>query len=217
MRMRNRSLVVLVPIVLIGAGVAHAGIRPLAAVPSVSEDLTVEYPQGSRDVASERGWLALDAYAGGPQPTARGRSNFLSSGNGEGFAQTMGLRVPDYLDDCDADGEPSVIALPESPSSLRLALSGLATLGVVRLLRGTRKLHFGQLPAWYHAECSPQVGRTRVLDLDLLTAPLPVFEFSQPVADPPVPLGFEGRDRSRRPADQCFLTTAAPRGPPTSR
>lgn len=111
------------------------------------------------------------------------------------------------------DDETTVLTVPPAPSSLKLILSGLVSLGAVQLARSMRQVHFAALPEWYHTACPDRVGIAVPLELDHATPPLCVFD--RPVAEP---------DRATHPRPVCVavwqpvyetvLTLTAPRSPP---
>lgn len=109
--------------------------------------------------------------------------------------------------------ETSVMTVPPAPSSLKLILSGLVSLGAVQLARSMRQVHLADLPEWYHTACPERIGDAVPLDLDHTTPPLCLFE--RPAIEP---------DRSLRPrpvlvaawqpVSQTVVTLTAPRSPP---
>jgi len=108
------------------------------------------------------------------------------------------------------------VPLPPGPTSVRLALVGLATLGAWGVGRSARNLHLGHLPDWYAADPA-QVGHATALDLNFRLAALPVCCFETPgdrEREKPAPerVWLEPASRFFR---ESFLATAGPRAPPS--
>ena len=61
--------------------------------------------------------------------------------------------------------------LPDAPSSLALALSAFATAGLYRVGRNIGRLHFSNLPEWYHTGGPPQIGYATPLQLNQAALP----------------------------------------------
>ena len=119
---------------------------------------------------------------------------------------------------CDAadDGEvaPTIRNLPASPSSAKLLLSALLSVGAWHLVRSPKNLHFADVPAWYHPGGPSQIGHATPFDLDFSSLPLCCFE--QPAGERPFLCRVQ-REEVPRQGLPCFLTITSPRGPPSSR
>lgn len=117
----------------------------------------------------------------------------------------------------EAAGE-AVIQLPAPPSGGVLTLTGLLTLGALRLGRSAGQMQWSQLPEWYHHAGPEQIGHRRAYDVtvDLVVslAALPACCFTQPFN--PQPTIHRGTQDAFIPLllPQCLPTLAAPRGPP---
>jgi hypothetical protein len=107
---------------------------------------------------------------------------------------------------------PQVRTLPPAPDSAALCLSALAGFGVWQLGRSARKLHFGALPSWYHADVV-QVGHSTPLDLEFSLAAMPACAFDAPAPQPAFAYRIPRELRSRL-RSQFFLLVESPRGPP---
>lgn len=135
---------------------------------------------------------------------ARTVSSFLSS---ETLSKVLESAAP----------APAVHSLPPPPSSLSIALSGLATFGALRLARQAKNIHLGAIPEWYHAGAPDQVGSVVRLDLSADQSLVPVCWY-EPILLPDV-----ARIQScsnLQPDDQprwqslYFISTTSPRSPP---
>ena len=113
------------------------------------------------------------------------------------------------------DGEvaPTIRNLPASPSSAKLLLSALLSVGAWHLVRSPKNLHFADVPAWYHPGGPSQIGHATPFDLDFSSLPLCCFE--QPAGERPFLCRVQ-REEVPRQGAQCFLTITSPRGPPSS-
>ena len=115
---------------------------------------------------------------------------------------------------CEPDGaeEPQPVhELPADPGGAGMFLVGLGCLGVVKLGRSARKLHFGDLPDWYHSGAPPRIGHTARLDPDFSTLTICLFV---KVHDAPTIRRVLGLTRCL-PCRMQFLPAAtAPRAPP---
>ncbi len=104
--------------------------------------------------------------------------------------------------------------LPPAPSSAKLFLSAMLSVGAWHVVRSARNLHFGALPEWYHEAAPAQIGHAVPFNLDLSLSALPLCRFERPAGLRPT---FERVARSFdfRRDHQCFLTVVDPRGPPS--
>ncbi len=100
--------------------------------------------------------------------------------------------------------------MPAAPGSTVLFLSALSSVGLWQLGRSARKVHFSNLPDWYHSGAPARIGHRSLFDLEFGGMPLAVF-------DEPVPPPFTGAFRRCEEAlsPQSWLAPACtPRGPP---
>lgn len=121
--------------------------------------------------------------------------------------RTLAPPAPAVADEATTD-------LPPPPSSLALALSGIAGLGAYQAGRSIRKLHISHLPEWYHADAT-QVGHVTPLQLEFDYSALPVCVFADP-SD--LGRGFSyriPREHRSRFVSEAFIPVTAPRAPPT--
>ena len=107
----------------------------------------------------------------------------------------------------------NVIQAPPAPGSAALFMWAVGGLGVWHLGRSARKIHFGDLPEWYHAGGPVQVGHATPLDLEFSTNALPVCAFAVPAGPQPILLR-SWREAPLRVDSQQFLRAVEPRGPP---
>ncbi len=106
--------------------------------------------------------------------------------------------------------------LPPAPSSLKLALGALASLGAYWLGRHTRP-HVAALPDWYHSGGPVQVRHATPLSLDFRLSALPISPFAVPTASAPArpPLRWLWLQPSIRVhLQESLLLLVNPRGPP---
>jgi len=123
--------------------------------------------------------------------------------------------APDFFQFDIRNSKSEVKQLPPAPDSAALFLCGLGTLGAFQLTRSARKLHWGNVPSWFHSGGPAQIGNSHALNPDLIDA-LPVCWIDQPTGERPLILDYIPREPRLRFGAQCFLTTTAPRAPPCS-
>ena len=181
------------------------GLVFLVAVQAARGDLTSSLP-------TSNGQLLAASSTAQLQPTELVQSSSQS-------LDDLGLDLWSIVDTAGGfeaadDGEvaPTIRNLPASPSSAKLLLSALLSVGAWHLVRSPRNLHFADVPAWYHPGGPSQIGHATPFDLDFSSLPLCCFE--QPTGERPFLYRVQREDVPRRDA-QCTLTTTAPRGPPT--
>lgn len=104
-------------------------------------------------------------------------------------------------------------AVPPAPSSLRLALVALASLGAYQAGRSLRRLSFADLPDWYH-DHARQVGHVTPLALDFNSHDLPVCRFDEPAEGPLLQPIYQFIPRVLGDPADAHLIRALPRGPP---
>ncbi len=148
-------------------------------------------------------------------PPAVSREEFLP-GESDGVDALCGDLLNAGFEQFDKDAPrwkaADIRELPPAPSSVRLFLSAMLSVGAWHLVRSARGIHFGALPEWYHEAAPDQIGYAVAFDLDFGT---PRYcRFDRPADLRP---GFARvpRDFDFRRYDQCFLTVVDTRGPPT--
>lgn len=114
-----------------------------------------------------------------------------------------------------AEQEPQARELPPASDSTLLYLSALGTLGLFQAGRSVRKIHFGNMPDWFHSGAPAQIGhvvRVESTDMSLMAvipAILSVYESdneNSPYTYQPV---YKHTLRS-----QYLSSARAPRAPP---
>ena len=66
----------------------------------------------------------------------------------------------------------TVTQLPAGPSSVSLFLFALGSCGAVRAGRSAKRLHFGLVPDWFHAEGPAQIGHASAIDITCDALPI---------------------------------------------
>lgn len=102
--------------------------------------------------------------------------------------------------------------LPPAPDSALLFLCGLGSAGMLQLGRSARKLHFADLPEWYHTGAPAQIGYSVPLDLNRINILSPCL-LDPPVNPQPV-LSYLHHEPLQRFDALCLIITSIPRGPP---
>lgn len=98
----------------------------------------------------------------------------------------------------------------QTPSSAALFLYALGSVGAWQLGRSARKLPFGCVPEWYHADAR-QIGHATPLDLSFPPAIVQVIASYLVDVAPP---GAAVTTRAARPRVHIALLTRTTRGPP---
>ncbi len=101
------------------------------------------------------------------------------------------------------------------PGGLAWVLSGMLSVGVLQVGRGTRHLHFAAVPEWYHDGGQTQVGHPAPFDFDWSRMPLCRFEQLASATGPLFLRLLRGERSARRDSQSSLLSVAAPRGPPS--
>lgn len=117
----------------------------------------------------------------------------------------------------ESSAAPAVQALPPPPSSLSIALSGLATFGAIRAIRQAKHIHLGAIPEWYHAEAPDRVGAAVRLDLSTDRGLVPMCWYEPIVSAVAVQYPtchMRQADDAPRWRSIHFIPTSAPRSPP---
>lgn len=113
------------------------------------------------------------------------------------------------------DLAPAVQNLPALPGSSGLFLSAMLSVGAWHAVRRTGNLHFGHLPAWYHAEGPLQIGHRVAFDPANAFDAVPVCLFEVPgVVVEPESVQRDSRELHGFLRAQQFLSPTFPRGPP---
>ncbi len=196
--MKLARAILIVAIVLTGAHAARA-------------DLCIDAPEPGRAVS----WpvRALPANAPADQAALNddaGTPCLSASHTVADFELLLSGSEPFWPRSAGADAQ--VRELPPSPSSARLFLSAMLSIGAWHVVRTAGSVHFGALPEWYHAGGPAQVGHAVPFDLDFSVSPLCCFV--QPAGERPYLYRVRRELRPRCDAQELVLIIAAPRGPP---
>lgn len=103
--------------------------------------------------------------------------------------------------------------LPAPPDSAAMVLGAFGGLGVWQLGRSARKLHFGQVPEWFHAEGPERIGHSVAARPDLVLD-VSVSEYNRPLEAVVPNFALVRRDVPAILIEHIILSVEGPRAPP---
>jgi len=192
--MKGLQIIVALAVVFGPAGLVHGDLSP---APWPTSDLNATATVGSPS----------------PQKINNQQSTIRNSCREQFTPLFAADNAPDFFQFDIRNSESEVKQLPPAPDSAALFLCGLGTLGALQLTRSAKKLHWGNVPSWFHTGGPAQIGNSHALNLDLIDA-LPVCWFDQPTGERPVLLDYIPSEPQPRFGALCLLTTTSPRAPP---
>ena len=210
-----------IAVVLVAAGCLLAGhalygdISPVASHAPLPNPAAVVLSLGRTSGSV----LAGQSGAAGPFLVADGHSSFDPHLLGHRLlGQHASPLLPESVGESrDCSAKPQVRELPPPPGSMTIALSGLLTLGGLRLVRQAKHIDLASLPEWYHSGAPDRVGQAIRLDLSIDRSLVPVCWYEPlAVASDALEPAFHERQPEERSCWQSayFIPTIAPRSPP---